>query len=55
MGHAGAVFCNSLETARSKFEALKEAGVIMTDHPSKFGNLIKGMLKPGVSSNALVR
>ena len=45
MGHAGAAFFTEAETARAKYEALEKVGVVMTDHPSKFGHLMVDLLR----------
>lgn len=45
MGHAGAVFRDrEEETARRKIQMLEEAGVVLTDHPEKFGNIMRAIL-----------
>ena len=45
MGHAGAFARVTREHANKRFMALREAGVILTNHPSKFGNMMKQMLE----------
>jgi succinyl-CoA synthetase alpha subunit len=45
MGHAGAWTGLGEGTAESKFKALEGAGVTMVDHPAKFGDVMKELLK----------
>ena len=44
MGHAGAFVGAGEKDAMSKVRALEDAGVVITNHPSKFGNGIKEIL-----------
>ena len=44
MGHAGAFVGANEKNAMSKVRALEEAGVVITNHPSKFGNGIRKLL-----------
>ena len=56
MGHAGASVQYHNEDALSKIKALESAGVAVTDHPSKFGNLMKGLLeKNSYTDKSLVK
>ncbi|KAH0335154.1 succinyl-CoA synthetase-like protein, partial [Aureobasidium melanogenum] len=45
MGHAGAWAGVGEPTAEEKYKILQDAGVAMVDHPEKFGNVMKGLLK----------
>ncbi|CAD0097534.1 unnamed protein product [Aureobasidium mustum] len=45
MGHAGAWAGVGEATAEEKYKILQDAGVTMVDHPEKFGNVMKGLLK----------
>ncbi|EPB70369.1 hypothetical protein ANCCEY_10539 [Ancylostoma ceylanicum] len=46
MGHAGAIISRGQGTATHKIEALKEAGVHVTDSPSKLGvTIAKALLE----------
>ena len=44
MGHAGAFVGAGEKNARSKVRALEDAGVVITNHPSKFGEGMKQLL-----------
>ncbi|DAA73518.1 TPA_exp: putative Succinyl-CoA synthetase beta subunit [Trichophyton benhamiae CBS 112371] len=44
MGHAGAWTAEGEPDARTKIQALQSAGVIMVDHPEKFGEGMKALL-----------
>ena len=44
MGHAGAYVGVGEKKAKAKIRALEDAGVVMTNHPSKFGDAMKGLL-----------
>jgi len=46
MGHTGAVYGNYSSSARAKINSLVEAGVVMTDHPAKFGQAMRSLLVP---------
>lgn len=46
MGHAGAVCGDYSGSARAKINSLVEAGVVMTDHPAKFGQAMRSLLVP---------
>ncbi|KAI5250391.1 succinyl-CoA ligase subunit alpha [Aureobasidium subglaciale] len=45
MGHAGAWAGVGEATAEEKYKILQNAGVTMVDHPEKFGNVMKTLLK----------
>jgi len=51
MGHAGAYYGDFSGSAQAKIRSLEQAGVVMTDHPAKFGfavrSLLTAELKPG--------
>ena len=47
MGHSGAIYRKEEERALTKIQKLKEAGVVMTDHPEKFGDGMKAILVKG--------
>jgi succinyl-CoA synthetase alpha subunit len=40
MGHAGAIISGKTGTAGAKMEALKEAGVIVTNSPAQMGTFL---------------
>ena len=44
MGHAGAFVGPGEKDAISKARALESAGVVLTNHPSKFGYLMRRLL-----------
>ena len=44
MGHAGAFVGPGEADAMQKICALRDAGVVMTDHPAKFGNQMRNLL-----------
>jgi succinyl-CoA synthetase alpha subunit len=44
MGHAGAWSGLGDGSARDKWVALEDAGVVMVDHPAKFGKTMKSLL-----------
>ena len=44
MGHAGAWAAPGEPDAQTKIKALEKAGVVMVDHPEKFGNRMKTLL-----------
>ena len=44
MGHAGAFVGTGEKTALDKVRALQDAGVVITNHPSKFGDGMKQLL-----------
>lgn len=44
MGHAGAFVAPGEADALTKFRALENAGVVMTNHPAKFGDGMKKLL-----------
>ncbi|KAL8953637.1 MAG: hypothetical protein Q9222_000523 [Ikaeria aurantiellina] len=50
MGHAGAFFRTDKEQANYKIKALESVGVVMTNHPSKFGDSMKQLLGTQSSS-----
>ncbi|MCJ1292162.1 hypothetical protein MMC34_003712 [Xylographa carneopallida] len=45
MGHAGAFAVLEEEKAAEKTRLLEDAGVVMTDHPAKFGTVMKELLE----------
>ncbi|MCJ1308138.1 hypothetical protein MMC25_001790 [Agyrium rufum] len=45
MGHAGAFVGPGEFDALYKIRALQDAGVVITDHPSKFGNIMRDLLE----------
>ena len=47
MGHAGAFVGAGEKKAAGKVRALEDAGVVMTNHPSKFGEEMKRILGSG--------
>ena len=55
MGHAGAFVGANEKNAMSKVRALEDAGVVITNHPSKFGNGIKKLLASDSHRTSLVR
>ena len=44
MGHAGAFVGRGENNAMGKVRALQKAGVVITNHPSKFGEGMKSLL-----------
>ena len=44
MGHAGACITPLESDAKTKIQALRDAGVILTNHPAKFGETMKSLL-----------
>lgn len=52
MGHAGAFIDAGEKNARGKIKALEDAGVVTTNHPSKFGDGMKRLLF-GVETNKI--
>ncbi|MCJ1384284.1 hypothetical protein MMC17_007400 [Xylographa soralifera] len=52
MGHAGAFAVRAEEKAAEKIRLLEDAGVVMTDHPAKFGTVMKELLKTRRVPNA---
>lgn len=44
MGHAGAIISGGQGTAQSKIEALRDAGVHVTENPSEMGKVLKAAL-----------
>jgi succinyl-CoA synthetase alpha subunit len=45
MGHAGAIISGGKGTAKEKFEALRRAGVVVTENPAHMGEAVKKALK----------
>jgi succinyl-CoA synthetase alpha subunit len=45
MGHAGAVISGGKDTAAAKMEALRSAGVFVTDSPAALGSSMVELLK----------
>ena len=54
MGHAGALVRAGEKSANAKVQALTNAGVIMVNHPSKFGEGMKHLLN-GHQNTSIVR
>ncbi|MCJ1321746.1 hypothetical protein MMC15_007091 [Xylographa vitiligo] len=52
MGHAGAFAVQGEEKAAEKMRLLDDAGVVMTDHPAKFGTIMKELLETWSLSGA---
>ena len=44
MGHAGAIVSGGKGTAEAKIEAMKSAGITVSDSPSKIGETLKGII-----------
>ena len=55
MGHAGAFVGAGEKNAISKVRAFEDAGVITTNHPSKFGNGMKELLANKINRTPFVR
>lgn len=55
MGHAGAFVTPGEPDARTKIRALEDAGVVMTNHPAKFGAGMSKLLGRISSSTGTVR
>ena len=45
MGHAGAYISAGEKNASGKIKALENAGAVITNHPSKFGDAMKGLFQ----------
>jgi len=45
MGHAGASWSGGQERAKRKSSTLEIAGAVLTDHPSRLGSLMSGLLR----------
>lgn len=45
MGHAGAIISGGKGTAKEKFQALREAGVVVTENPAEMGEAVKKALQ----------
>lgn len=45
MGHAGAIISGGKGTAREKFDALRKAGVFVTENPAQMGEAVKRALE----------
>ena len=54
MGHAGALFDAGEVDARQKADLLRDAGAVITNHPSKFGHHMIKLLNPAKYSCAKV-
>ena len=54
MGHAGAFVGPGERDALSKARALESAGVVLTNHPSKFGDQMRRLLGSDVDRIATV-
>ncbi|MCJ1479585.1 hypothetical protein MMC13_008271 [Lambiella insularis] len=50
MGHAGAFAAVHERGAKAKIKRLASAGVVMTDHPAKFGLVMKSLLRRGIGT-----
>ncbi|KAL8963393.1 MAG: hypothetical protein Q9183_005015, partial [Haloplaca sp. 2 TL-2023] len=55
MGHAGAIYHGASEGAALKIKELKDLGVVMTNHPSKFGEGMQALLSSPRSPLSLRR
>jgi len=44
MGHAGAIISAGQGTAQSKIDALRSAGVYVTENPSRIGEMVKEVM-----------
>ena len=55
IGHAGAYISPRESDAKFKIQALKDAGVILTNHPAKFGKIMKNLLSSQYPVTASVR
>ena len=44
MGHAGAIVDGSSGSADNKIEAMKSAGIVMSDSPATLGSTLKNIL-----------
>lgn len=49
MGHAGAWAAPGEPDAQTKYNALQKAGVVMVNHPEKFGNGMKALLNSNLN------
>lgn len=55
MGHAGAWTAPGEPDAKAKYQALESAGAVMVNHPEKFGEGMKTLLKSrGLAHDAKV-
>lgn len=54
MGHAGALVSAGEKNALSKIRALEDAGVVIVNHPSKFGDGMKKFVDSTRSPNSSV-
>jgi len=54
MGHAGAFVTPGEPDACTKIKALEDAGVVMTNHPAKFGEGMSKLLGSIASSTGTV-
>ena len=54
MGHAGALVQHPQASAAAKINALEAAGVVMIDHPAKFGEGMKKLLHVGNKASITV-
>lgn len=45
MGHSGAWAAPGEATAEEKYRALQNAGATMVEHPERFGNVMKDLLR----------
>ena len=55
MGHAGALLGVGDVSARQKIDLLREAGAVITNHPSNFGDQMVKILSPLNHSSGEVR
>ena len=53
MGHAGAFVGPGEADAPQKIRALEDAGVVITDHPAKFGNQMRDLLRQPTSTKTV--
>jgi succinyl-CoA synthetase alpha subunit len=44
MGHAGAIIAGGKGTAGAKMEAMRKAGIAVTDNPAKLGETLAELL-----------
>ncbi len=54
MGHAGAFVAPGESDARTKIEALENAGAVIVNHPAKFGEGMSKLLGSVLSSKGTV-